>query len=287
MKRKNPIIKIISIILAVVILVNVVGIGFNALTELSAYKNAVVVDAEEWKALIHKMKQGSLLDEDEYYTVFTQTGLGKTVVENLILSGNIATIEYYHDYYTMEKDYECVRETFLAHHEYITDSSGKRITNPDFVDLQNGDILITLSIHSYGWRHGHCAIVTDASNGQLAQAVMIGEPSDFGNIIEWKNYPLVAVLRAKNLDANQRNNVANFVKNGMIGIEYSLLAGVFDGRDIDKPLKSTQCAHFVWYAYMQFGIDIDSNGGIKTTPKDILKSEELEIIQVYGNIMEM
>ena len=73
----------------------------------------------------------------------------------------------------------------------------------------------------------------------------------------------------------------------MIDIEYSLLAGVFDGRDTNEPLKTTQCAHLVWYAYMKFGIDIDSNGGAKTTPRDILKSEELEVVQVYGNIMEM
>lgn len=286
-RRKNPIIRVISIILSVVILVNVVGIALNAFTELSAYKNAVIVNAEEWRLLSAKMARGETLTENEYYTVFTQTGLGKSVVENLIRTGNIATIEYYHNYYIMKKDVECVREDFLAHHEYIVDAEGNILENPRFVDVQNGDILITLSMHSYGWRHGHCAIVTDASKGTIAQAVMVGKPTGYGNLTEWKRFPLVAVLRAKNLSAEQRAEVARFVEAHLMGIEYSLFAGVFGGRDMDTIPKSTQCAHFIWYAYKKFGVDIDSNGGTKTTPQDILKSENLEVIQVYGNIMEM
>ncbi len=47
-------------------------------------------------------------------------------------------------------------------------------------------------------------------------------------------------------------------------------------------LKGTQCAHLVWYAYKQVGIDLDSDGGILVTPYDIQNSPYLEVVQSYG-----
>ncbi len=38
----------------------------------------------------------------------------------------------------------------------------------------------------------------------------------------------------------------------------------------------------MWYAYHKFGIDIDSNGGKIVTPYQILNSENLSVVQVFG-----
>lgn len=109
--------------------------------------------------------------------------------------------------------------------------------------------------------------------------------------------------------------VAEYAGENLLGIPYGLLAGVFDGiitkkseviQTTEKPeeelslnlkegiekkqngqvsevtIKTTHCAHLVWYAYKQFGIDLDSDGGLLVTPYDIQKSECLETIQSYG-----
>ena len=50
----------------------------------------------------------------------------------------------------------------------------------------------------------------------------------------------------------------------------------------EAALSGTHCAHVIWYAYQQVGIDLDSDGGIFVTPYDIQNSPYLEVIQSYG-----
>ena len=95
-------------------------------------------------------------------------------------------------------------------------------------------------------------------------------------------YPLVAVLRPKNVDETVRNQAAQFAEDNLKGLYYSLLGGIFSGRDIDEIPATTQCAHLVWYAYMTSGVDIAPKSGKIITPKDFLYSENLEVVQIYG-----
>ena len=261
------------------------NVVLSEVADWTAYREPVAVDKTEWNAISQKIQKGITLSDGEYQTVFTQTGLGKPAINKLMRSRNFAEIDKYYNYYMQNKDFECYREGLFAYHEYITDENGNKIQNPGFADLQNGDIIITLSIHTFGWRHGHAAIVTDAKNGTTVQAVMMGEQSSLGNVGEWSEFPLVAVLRAKDVDVNTRQKIADYAKDNLVGLEYSLFAGFFGAQE--EVLTQTQCAHLVWYAYNQFGIDIDSTGGETVTPKDILKSDKLEIVQVYGNIDQM
>lgn len=48
------------------------------------------------------------------------------------------------------------------------------------------------------------------------------------------------------------------------------------------PLTGTQCAHLVWYAYRNFGYDLDGDGGFVVTPDDLYHSDLLELVQIYG-----
>ena len=283
--RRGKIQSIIFKIIAFVLIALVSNVVLSEVADWTAYREPVAVDKIEWNAISQKIQKGITLSDGEYQTVFTQTGLGKPAINKLMRSRNFAEIDKYYNYYMQNKDFECYREGLFAYHEYITDENGNKIQNPGFADLQNGDIIITLSIHTFGWRHGHAAIVTDAKNGTTVQAVMMGEQSSLGNVGEWSEFPLVAVLRAKDVDVNTRQKIADYAKDNLVGLEYSLFAGFFGAQE--EVLTQTQCAHLVWYAYNQFGIDIDSTGGETVTPKDILKSDKLEIVQIYGNIDQM
>lgn len=106
------------------------------------------------------------------------------------------------------------------------------------------------------------------------------------------------------VSGNIAENVASYALQHLEGVPYRLLAGMFSrklfqgaseeentvvaGLDSNvaevstAPLSDTQCAHLVWYAYKQFGIDLDSDGGLFVTPYDIQNSPYLEVVQSYG-----
>lgn len=284
-KKKNGFVRFLAILLVAVILFKPADYIVSEIADLKAYKDATQVSDEVWHLVHNKIEGRTPLNDEDYEMIFSQTGLGRPAVDRLIRDCNEDLIEDYRDYYTKDKDFDCERAGIFAHHEVITDSDGNTISNPPFADIEDGDIILTLSIHSLGWRHGHAAIVTDAGKSQTVQAVMMGEKSGFGSLSEWNSFPLVAVLRAKNADSETRSAIADYAAENLIGIEYSLFSDIFGKGDGDELPDSTHCSHLVWYAYNKFGIDIDSNGGNTVTPYEILHSEELEIVQIYGNII--
>ena len=284
-KKYNRYMRFISVLLIVIVAFKTVDFALSEITDIWAYEDVGQSSGTGWTVVYEKLENGDTLTEKDYDLIFSQTGLGKPAVD--VLTDNPEKIEEYREYYLADKDYSCVREGVFACHEYITDTDGNAIQNPPFANLQNGDIIITLSIHSLGWRHGHAAIVVDAEKGTTAQAVMLGEKSAFGHIGDWRNFPLVAVLRLKNVSSEIIDEVVAFTEEKLIGIDYSLMSGIFSGRDENTIPTTTHCAHYVWYAYKCFGIDIDSNGGRIVTPKEILNSDKLEVVQVYGNIKDL
>ncbi len=287
-KKQNKYMRFISILLIIIVAFKTIDFALSEITDIWAYEDVgEVTSGTSWAVVCKKLEAEEDLTEKDYDIIFSQTGLGKPAVESFSKDERFKKIEEYEEYYLADKDFACVREGVFACHEYITDSEGTAIQNPAFANLQNGDIIITLSIHSLGWRHGHAAIVVDAEKGITAQAVMIGEKSALGHIGEWRDFPLVAVLRAKNISTEITDEIANYTKDKLIGIGYSLASGILSGRDENTIPSTTHCAHYVWYAYKCFGIDIDSNGGRIVTPKEILHSDKLEIVQVYGNIMDL
>ena len=92
----------------------------------------------------------------------------------------------------------------------------------------------------------------------------------------WTHYPSFAVLRLKNTSEQERKAIADKAREQMTGIPYHLTAGIW------KENAGTQCAHLVWYAYHQFGYDLDSDGVLIVTPRDLYDSPLLEVIQIYG-----
>lgn len=286
-KRANKICRVIMVILAVLICFFTTDFILSEITDKWAYEDSDDRDDSKWAEITEKFEKGYDLTETDYEEIFLQSGLGKSAVNKLLSDGRPDKINDYREYYLADKDYYCYRKGVFACHEQITDTNGEAIYNPEFADLQNGDIIITLSIHSLGWRHGHATIVTDAENGIGVQAVMMGEKSNNSRVESWTKYPLVAVLRSKNTDEAVRNQAGQFAENNLKDLYYALSGGIFTGRDAKKTPTTTQCAHLVWYAYKACGIDIAPESGRIITPRDFLYSKNLEIVQVYGNIRDI
>jgi uncharacterized protein YycO len=151
-----------------------------------------------------------------------------------------------------------------------------------FKDLQPGDILLSLSTHTMGWRHGHAGLVLDESH--VLECSVIGKDSTIVSINQWREYSNYVVLRVKNVSEEEQKAVVDFAREYLLGKPYRLSAGI--GRekapDVDNRNFGMHCAYLVWYAWYQMGYDIDSDGGRVVTVRDILDSDAAEAIQVYG-----
>jgi len=225
----------------------------------------------------------SLTDED-YHTIFLQTGLGRPAVDKLLsehagLAERIRVFERYQENFFSSGSYECRLSAWIVHDERIRDKDGKLRKGFEIPDIRNGDIFITKATHSLGWRHGHAAIVTDAEKRETLEAILLGNPSVFQKVEKWQTYPSFIHLRLKDENADTEG-IAEFAKANLLDIPYGLLTGIPE-KEPDT-VKKTQCSHVVWYPYKRFGYDLDSDGTWLVTPKDIANSDLLEVIQVYG-----
>jgi len=122
------------------------------------------------------------------------------------------------------------------------------------------------------------------------EAISLGHDSTIRSLRSWTEWPSFVVLRLTELSKRERAVVADYAERNLKQIPYSLTAGMWDeeaeelAEDLQEgeALGGTQCAHLIWYAYNHFGYDLDSNGGMLVTPKDLYESSLLEMVQVYG-----
>ncbi len=223
------------------------------------------------------------LSESDYHTILMQTGLGKMAVDELLekatRADRLRIFEEYQDHFFSPGIHDCRRAAIIVHEERLRDEEGEPAAGFDIASLRNGDILITKSTHSLGWRHGHAAIVTNAEKGETLEAILLGNPSLLEHVSKWQTFPSFIQLRLKG-GAAEAEMIAKYARTEGLGIPYALLTGI----PVKAPEKidRTQCAHLVWYPYEHFGYDIDSDGSWLVTPKDIAKSDLLEVVQVYG-----
>ena len=137
------------------------------------------------------------------------------------------------------------------------------------------------SMHSFGWRHGHAALVTSAAAGQTLEAISLGVDSTYQSTNGWRDWPTFMLLRPKPEYREKAAQAVAFANEHLAGIPYNLVAGIFTSKFQEAP-GGTQCAHLVWEAYQSAGLDLDSDGGKIVTVKDLANSEYLDVVQVYG-----
>lgn len=147
--------------------------------------------------------------------------------------------------------------------------------------LEDGDILVTRCTHSFGWRHGHAALVLDAGTGRTLEAVTVGVPSGYGSVQSWRTYPSFSVLRLKGTDAEIRQEAARYAQAYLRDLPYRLTSGLFPEKAPSQP-SGSQCAYLVWYAYYRLGYDLDGDGGRLVTVADLLESPLLETVARIG-----
>lgn len=240
-----------------------------------------------------------VLKQEDYDILFGQTGLSKLAIDSLWEEGRQEEILAVQERFFQKADIECDR-SFLIFRELLKDdkSPKQRMQAAQTVAsaipvLENGDILITFNSHFLGWRNGHAALVVDAEKGLTLEAISLGKDSAILSVRSWTQWPSFAVLRLTELSEKERAIIADYAERNLKQIPYQLTAGMWrnDQPASDLPeegdaLGGTQCAHLIWYAYHHFGYDLDSDGGVLVTPRDIYDSSLLEIVQVYGMKIE-
>lgn len=222
------------------------------------------------------------LSSSDYELLLEQTGLGRAAVDFLFANNRQQELPDFQEKYFADVSVECSANTVITREERLAEYS----IHPSIPCVENGDILITFNCHALGWRNGHAAMVVDAEKRLTLEARVLGTDTEIISMDHWENYPSFAVLRLKNATKEQREEIAAYAVKCLTGIPYRLEAGVVErlasAESSVDTLTGTHCAHLVWYAYNQFGYDLDSDGGIIVTPRDLYESPHLEIIQMYG-----
>lgn len=223
------------------------------------------------------LAEPSLSDED-YYFLFMQTGLSKDVLKMLLAEGKEEKIHEIQDRFFKSPAFSCERNSIISWEEWITEEDDKIV----FAGLEDGDILITPCSHTMGWRNGHAAIVTDAKKGETLESVVLGEESSIQSLEKWEEYPCVMVFRLKGVSAKIRESIAGMAVKRLLGIPYGITQGVFTSKYGEDNVVRIHCSHLVWEAYRYYGYDLDGDGGVIVTPKDIAESPLLEPVQIVG-----
>lgn len=219
------------------------------------------------------LEKETLTDED-YKILFEQTGITKIGIDDMLSKGLENQIKRIQRDFFKEPDFECNQFHFCV----------GMFVNKDYrviphVPLQDGDIIYSPSTYISFIDISHAAIVINDGK-EVVEAFGYGNPTQISSASRFFRYAEFVVLRPK-AGSELGEKVAEYVKNNMLDIPYDILTGIL-GPKAPDPLKTTHCSHLPWYAYNRFGVDVDSNGGKIVTPADILYSDELEIVQVFG-----
>lgn len=233
------------------------------------------------------------LTEEEYKTIFKQTGLGKSAVDYLIKNKKDykKEIKKFQKIFFDGYPYTCAKIGVLTYNERMRDKNGKKIKGNEIIDLRPGDVLVNLSTHTMGYRHGHCGIVVSKSvkggEAKTIEAIYIGQPTEYQTTAKWRSCPTLVHLRISEKAAQSKGYtqselgslLAEYAEKKCLGVQYGILPELSSKRN---GLHSTNCSHLIWYVFKEFGYDVDSDGGIIITPADIASCDLFEIVQIYG-----
>lgn len=276
-KRTKRILKAIFIPIACITIFFLLNFLLNAAAEPRDH-----VSPDYAKTDLNSLLAKDSLSDSDYELFYRQTGLGKPAVQDLLLlpDGREKIQQFQADFFRAPR-IECKQNSLTAFQESLTDEAGGRIYGFQLAPIKDGDILLTRSMHSFGWRHGHAALVTSAAAGQTLEAISLGVDSTYQSTNGWRDWPTFMLLRPKPEYREKAAQAVAFANEHLAGIPYNLVAGIFTSKFQEAP-GGTQCAHLVWEAYQSTGLDLDSDGGKIVTVKDLANSEYLDVVQVYG-----
>jgi len=221
------------------------------------------------------------LSEQELQLLYHQTGLSQKALEQLSAQGKTELILQIQQAFFTFPTILCEKNSPISREEAVVENGQYRQSCP-IVSLENGDILITPNSHTFGWRNGHAALVVDAEKRLTLESAVLGEVSTIQSVDKWESYPAFLVLRVRSLSPQERNLAAVYALEELLEIPYGFTVGILSPKYPETPLKETHCAHLIWAAYQRMGIDLDANGGLIVTPRQLAASPLLEVVQVTG-----
>lgn len=223
--------------------------------------------------------------EEDYDTVFRQTGLARPAVENMDKS----LLPMYQEEFFFEGMRTHTMVSPVTMHDILNEPDTKETHYAFFANLQKGDIILTSTTHMFGWRHGHAALVVnpDPNRFEALESVTLGEDSgvNVNSDLFFRKSTNFMVVRLKGVSEEERAAITDRAVEELSGIPYSVFVGFFSPKDQCKDRRKptmTHCSHLVWQAYMNAGYDLDCNGGPLVQPSDIARSPLVEIVQIYG-----
>lgn len=222
------------------------------------------------------------LSHKDYTILYQQTGLGKPAIDALRLEHKENLIFKQQDVFFADISYACTSNSIISKEEHVTDSFNRSVRACPIPVLEDGDILLTASSHTFGWRNGHAALVVDADSRTTLESVVLGQNSTLQSVDKWESYTGFRLLRLKGVPKEERAQIAEHAVSLLSDIPYGLLSVHKKGASSDEAPNATHCAHLVWSAYAKSGYDLDSDGGAVVTPADIADSPLLETVQIYG-----
>ncbi len=272
-----------AVLTALVLLTALVFAVAESVADNSAYF-APSRPKEDISELIYKEEW----TEEDLDVLYHQTGLMRPALEALKYRPSL--ILDFQD--ALYKDYVLGHEeaAFTTQHDilkgYRTEKNGKEEIVFRYVPiapLEDGDVIISSSCHTFGWRNGHAAIVVNAANYTTLECVGPGTKSALGDVSWFQYASNFMVLRLKGESAEKRKEIAQYANLHLRDIEYSILTGFFSSpKDQGIAPKTSHCSHLVWQAYKYFGYDIDPDGGPVCTTRDIANCDLFEVVQVFG-----
>lgn len=225
--------------------------------------------------IANTLEKGNLSDED-FMLIYEQTGVSPWAARELVTSGNTDILKELNNLYFKMPD---TKKNYIAYP--ITLEERNESQNTPIVPLKKGDILVTFNTRTLDWRHGHLGLVLNDSGTMLLEHMAIGQTSCVTDTLYWGTYPSFIVLRYPDSDVAEK--AADYASQNLVDIPYDLFTGIFSKKDKtgeEKP--GSHCSHIVWQAYKSAGVDIDNNGGLIVTPRDVSNSKELQVVQVFG-----
>lgn len=221
-------------------------------------------------------KEAGTLTDEEYDILYRQTGLTKIGIDRALEKGDAG-----------KQRIKRIQNDFFYPHT-VKNGQVAPYACTDYIEthirntyLEDGDIIVTSSTHISFVRIGHAGLVTDGKSERVLQANAYGTFSRIGTVNDFNDRVNFIILRPdpEKVSEETVQNAVNYAKTELVGIPYEGLAGLLTSKD---KIEKTQCAHIIWYAYKQFGIDLDSNGGLMVVPYDLAHSDYLQPVQVFG-----
>ena len=279
--------RILCTVLAAIFAFMTVCIVFLLVAESVVDRTARVTPSYE-KIDISELITKAEWTEEEYDILRHQTGLAPTALD--ALRGDEHLLDFQDALFFKGELYH-EPASYVTPHDRLRypvtedDPAPKDFTAP-IAPLEEGDVILTSTCHSFGWRNGHAALVT-TSNGAILESITIGYDSEVtaGGYTWFRRSANFLVLRLKDVDKETRAEVARRAVEELTGIPYSLKIGLFTPKDQcadGRTPVGTNCSHLVWQAFKNAGYDIDSDGGPVCTGRDISKCDLFEVVQVYG-----